>query len=250
MPNIFISYRRSDALNLAYWVDALRAELGRVVIFPDLDVEARRDFGPSVERIIAAADAFVAVIGPSWLTDVSSSGGRGRDEREDFVRLEIATALRHNIPLLPVLVGVARMPSADELPEDLRRLANYPALAIDPRNPDVRQVADQLRRALYRPTMAARSATVGVLFPFAIGILSIIAFFAMQFSGSIPRPDIGLFGLLRGAVGLDSLYRSLVLTGLLMCVIGAVLSLTRHGLEIWAASSIVRRLRAGGESRR
>jgi hypothetical protein len=42
---------------------------------------------------------------------------------EDFVRLEIAAALRRNIAVIPVLVQGAAMPSKEELPPDLQALA-------------------------------------------------------------------------------------------------------------------------------
>jgi hypothetical protein len=45
-----------------------------------------------------------------------SRGGKRRD------RLEIATALRANFLVVPVLVGNAGMPSADDFPADLQPL--------------------------------------------------------------------------------------------------------------------------------
>jgi hypothetical protein len=41
----------------------------------------------------------------------------------DFVRLETASALKRDIPVVPVLVRGARMPRAEQLPEDLAELA-------------------------------------------------------------------------------------------------------------------------------
>ena len=41
----------------------------------------------------------------------------------DFVRLETASALKRDIPVVPVLVHGARMPRAEQLPEDLAELA-------------------------------------------------------------------------------------------------------------------------------
>jgi len=39
------------------------------------------------------------------------------------VRIEIAAALQRNIPVIPLLLEGARIPKADELPEDLKELA-------------------------------------------------------------------------------------------------------------------------------
>ena len=45
-----------------------------------------------------------------------SSGARRIDDPADFVRLEIASALKRNIPVVPVLVQGAKMPTAAQLP--------------------------------------------------------------------------------------------------------------------------------------
>ncbi|HLA42732.1 MAG TPA: hypothetical protein VJZ27_04825, partial [Aggregatilineales bacterium] len=47
-----------------------------------------------------------------------------------FVRLEVATALRNKVHIIPALVNDAEMPSAADLPEDLRGLAFRNAISI------------------------------------------------------------------------------------------------------------------------
>jgi hypothetical protein len=47
----------------------------------------------------------IAVIGKRWLIFPDEEGGRRLDNPEDFVRIEIATALKRNIRVIPVLVG-------------------------------------------------------------------------------------------------------------------------------------------------
>jgi hypothetical protein len=54
---------------------------------------------------------------------VDKDGRRRLDSPEDFVRLEIAAALRRDIAVIPVLVQGAAMPSKQELPPDLQALA-------------------------------------------------------------------------------------------------------------------------------
>ena len=44
------------------------------------------------------------------------------DDPTDFVRIEIEAALQRQIPIVPVLVGEARMPMENDLPEPLRPL--------------------------------------------------------------------------------------------------------------------------------
>ena len=69
-------------------------------------------------------DVFLAVIGKNWQTE------RLREEN-DFVRLEIESALLQDIPIIPVFVGGASPPKPDELPRSLQPLLDYHGIAID-----------------------------------------------------------------------------------------------------------------------
>ena len=70
-----------------------------------------------------SCDAFLALIGPTWLDSKDAAGKRRLDDPTDFVRQEIATALKRNIPVTPVLLQDARMPAEQSLPDDLKDLA-------------------------------------------------------------------------------------------------------------------------------
>ena len=63
------------------------------------------------------------MIGKSWIDAKDGSGRRRLDDPMDFVRLETASALKRDIPVIPVLVHGASMPRAEQLPEDLAELA-------------------------------------------------------------------------------------------------------------------------------
>jgi len=52
----------------------------------------------------------LAVIGRRWLIAVEEEGRRRLDHSEDYVRLEIATALKRGIRVIPMLVDGASMP--------------------------------------------------------------------------------------------------------------------------------------------
>ena len=88
---------------------------------------APRRLAPHVfrnQRIVsAAARAGTAVIGPDWLNAREDDGNRRLDSPNDFVRIEIAAALRRDIPVIPILLDNSRMPRADQLPDDLKELA-------------------------------------------------------------------------------------------------------------------------------
>jgi hypothetical protein len=75
------------------------------------------------ERKLENVDVLLAVIGPRWLDATDKKTGKRRlDDPNDLVRTEIATALRRGIRVVPVLVGEATLPSAEELPDDLKKL--------------------------------------------------------------------------------------------------------------------------------
>src|SRR6185436_8507640 len=70
-------------------------------------------------------------IGREWAGARDMTGSRRLDEPFDFVRLEIAAALaRPNVLVVPVLVEGAAMPSAADLPENLKPLMRRHAVSI------------------------------------------------------------------------------------------------------------------------
>lgn len=127
MAKIFISYRREDSKHA---VGRLHAALARHVanprqdIFIDIDnIPKGVDFVDHLDSQIAKCDVMLAVIGPSWLSITEpNSSTRRLDDPGDFVRVEVASALRRGIPVVPVVLDDTRMPSAADLPEDLRPL--------------------------------------------------------------------------------------------------------------------------------
>jgi len=118
---IFISYRREDSAGYAGRIyDRLVTEFGFDQVFFDIDaIPPGDDFVEVLSERVESCDVLLAVIGKSWLT-VADSAGRARIQNpEDFVTVEIGTALRRKIRVIPVLVGGGRMPISSELPEAL-----------------------------------------------------------------------------------------------------------------------------------
>ena len=70
-----------------------------------------------------SCSVLLALIGRSWPSATNDDGRRRLDDPGDVVRFETACALRRDIPVVPVLLQGARMPRADELPDDLKDLA-------------------------------------------------------------------------------------------------------------------------------
>ena len=132
MGTIFINYRREDSISTAGRLhDRLSQTFGRKNIFMDVDhIPAGVDFEAHLNSQVAACGLFLVVIGPRWLEAKDESGGRRLDNPDDFVTIEIATALARNICVIPVLVFGARMPKAGELPDPLKALARRQAVDV------------------------------------------------------------------------------------------------------------------------
>jgi hypothetical protein len=73
------------------------------------------------------------VIGPRWVDCRSPDGQRRLDVEDDWVRLEIETVLVRDIPVVPVLVGGALMPSPNDLPDNLSDFARRQAFPLSDR---------------------------------------------------------------------------------------------------------------------
>jgi hypothetical protein len=122
---VFISYRRSDQPALAGRLyDKLLVKFNEHQVFMDVDsIDLGLDFVQVLERTLAHCKALIVVIGRDWLNASDEDGQRRLDLPDDFVRLEIETALRRNIRVIPILVDGTRMPRNIDLPESLRPLA-------------------------------------------------------------------------------------------------------------------------------
>ena len=123
---IFISYRRADSQwAAARLYDLLAREFPDDRIFMDVEeIAPGEDFVKVLEDQVGACDVFLALIGPEWLSMQAQSGERRLEERGDFVRIEIADALkRPDTVTIPVLLDDAAPPAEADLPEDLRPLA-------------------------------------------------------------------------------------------------------------------------------
>ena len=125
MSGIFVSYRRSDSQGEAGRLfDDLVPLFGEHTVFMDVSaIEAGRDFRKAIEEGVTTCGVLLVMMGPEWLNAKDDSGARRLDNPADFVRIETAAALRRDIPVIPVLVRGAKMPSAEQLPDDLKDLS-------------------------------------------------------------------------------------------------------------------------------
>jgi hypothetical protein len=122
---VFISYRRDDSAGHAGRVhDRLERELGRDLLFMDVDaILLGANFVKVLGEEVAKCDVLLAIIGPGWLDARDEDGHRRLDNPHDYVRIEIAAALKRDIRVIPILLEGTPVPRAERLPEDLKDLA-------------------------------------------------------------------------------------------------------------------------------
>jgi hypothetical protein len=133
---VFISNRRKGATE--GFAHALFNRLEQAFppknLFMDVEggIRAGQDFVRVLEQEVSACDVMLVLIGPDWLT-VTDEAGRPRFENpEDFVRIEVGSALRLDKWVIPVLVQKAEMPRAADLPEPIKALARRHAVGLTP----------------------------------------------------------------------------------------------------------------------
>ena len=155
---IFVSYRREDSSGHAGRLfDNLVDHFGKDRIFMDIDaIEAGEDFVEVIERAVSSCDILIAIIGQRWLRSQKETGN-WFDNPNDFVRLEISSALNRDILVIPVLVEKANMPKPQELPEDLKRLCRRNAVELSDLRwqHDVDQLIGVMKKVLIKQDEAA-----------------------------------------------------------------------------------------------
>src|SRR4029453_5721590 len=128
---IFISYRREDSSgHVLALLPALRREFGNR-IFKDTDnIPPGEDCVKFIKQELEACSVLLAIIGKDWLTAQDPRlKVRRLDNPDDFLRVEVATALRNDrIRVIPVLIERTTMPAAMDLPADIAGLAQRNAL--------------------------------------------------------------------------------------------------------------------------
>src|ERR1700691_5530671 len=132
MAGIFINYRRDDAPGVAGRLfDYLALKFPRRSLFMDVEaMKAGLDFAKQLDTQVSQCQVLLAVIGPHWLDAKDHAGHRRLDAEKDYVRIELVSALKRAIPLIPILVDGAEMPPEDALTDDLKPLTRRHALEL------------------------------------------------------------------------------------------------------------------------
>lgn len=132
MGGIFINYRRDDAPGVAGRLfDQLARSFPRRDLFMDVDaIKPGLDFVKQLDAQVAQCDVLLALVGPHWLHAKDQSGNRRLEGDKDYVRIEIASALERDIPVIPVLIDGTEMPPEGSLPDDLKNLTRRQSLEL------------------------------------------------------------------------------------------------------------------------
>src|SRR5215831_4324805 len=125
MKDIFVAYRRSDSSDVTGRIfDQMKARFREDRLFKDVDsIPLGMDFRTVISEAVGQCKVLLAVIGKDWLTMTGDDGRRRIDDPNDYVHIEIVTALTRRIPVIPVLVENTTMPQPADLPDPLRDLA-------------------------------------------------------------------------------------------------------------------------------
>jgi hypothetical protein len=132
MTGIFINYRRDDVRGVAGRLyDHLTTTFSKDDVFMDVDaMEPGIDFVRQLDSKVSQCHVLLAMIGPNWLEARDRDGKPRLDDDKDFVRVELASALKREIHVIPVLIDGAQMPPQEKLPDDLRPLTRHHALEL------------------------------------------------------------------------------------------------------------------------
>jgi hypothetical protein len=128
---IVISYRRADTgMIVGRIFEQLEKHFGKDSVFMDIEnIPGGMDFREHITTILQRCDILVALIGPNW--NKADDNGQPRiQNRGDWVRIEIETALAKRIPIIPILIDRTPPPKPEELPESLRPLAYIQAMEV------------------------------------------------------------------------------------------------------------------------
>ena len=192
MPRIFISYRRQDSSNMTGRIhDSLVRQFGDRSVFRDVyDIPAGSDFRTILNHEVSQGDIFLAIIGSQWVGITDSQGNRRLDDPNDFVRIEVESALKNpQTRVIPVLVNNANMPVEEELPESLKELCYRNAVKVRT-DPDFPHDMDTLVRQLKHSKKQLFIRSLWVVIPLLLTIISSFFLFPGGLWNSTNPPNL------------------------------------------------------------
>ena len=126
---IFVNYRQNDTgAAVSSLADYLKEAFGRKAVFVDTAaVQHGPKWPPQIKQALEASGVLLVVLGPKWF---NRKNRRRLDQGEDWVRTEIASSIKRDIPIVTLLIGGAALPKRDALPADLVGLWDHLTLEL------------------------------------------------------------------------------------------------------------------------
>lgn len=143
MATIFLCYRsQDDAYAAALLDEKLSAVFGQDAVFrASRSIKPGDNYSDAIMATLESCETVVVIVGPTWLEHIEKSGNYAPSRSDDWVRLEITTALARGKQVIPVLLSQTTRFHANDLPSDIADLAYKQYLRLDHRN-----IADDLER--------------------------------------------------------------------------------------------------------
>ena len=161
-PKVFITYRREETSpHAGRLYDAMVARYGEDNVFMDVDMAPGIDFVERITDAVAACEVLIVVMGPRWATVENEKGTARIADPEDFVRLELETALRRpDVTPIPVLVSGAQMPNREDLPSEVQAITRRNAVELSDQRwrSDVGRLISTLDELIAEPPLISRAA--------------------------------------------------------------------------------------------
>ena len=120
--SVFISYRRSDAVDIARLIADHLSGTKKFSVAFDLDALRTGLFSRDLGNRISMCDVFLPVYTPDYFSRV--------DNPEDWVRREMETAIHLDKTVCPVRIDNAPLPDAISLPEEITPILSWNAYPL------------------------------------------------------------------------------------------------------------------------
>jgi hypothetical protein len=129
---IFLCYRRDDTQGFARSIyDRLADKYGQEQVFRDIDsTPAGVKFSTWIDSKVSECNVMIVLMGNMWSSVKDGAGLRRLDDPKDWVRQEVEVALSRDIPIVPVRVQGAVMPSVHELPPSIADLTSFQSAEV------------------------------------------------------------------------------------------------------------------------
>jgi uncharacterized protein YgiM (DUF1202 family) len=159
----FISYRRVDAQDFAEW---LYNELNKTfaqggVFFDKEEIPVGVDFRAILNERMTNCKVVIVVMGSKWLDEMKQR--HARPNEFDFVKEEIAEALRLRLCIIPLLLTdgetTAPWPREEDLPGDIALLAYRNAMPFNVQQPDIGPLVRRINEELAKHIMLSGGAS-------------------------------------------------------------------------------------------